>query len=971
MINSEKLNADKGVAVVCDMEGTIQKFVVKNQFISEQCQKGSLWTSMLSNESIGKGLDFQQCILRDGFALGWELTIKWKKHPINIYVNGLLQHDELYIIGSIDPHGMEKLCSEMIAMSNTQVREIRELHRKNRSKKSKSNSPSLFETISPKPQFSSAPDQSEIDETNAQFEEMTRLHNELNGSQRELARKNKQLKRLLNEKNVLLEKIEELANKADAANKAKSEFLANMSHEIRTPMNAIIGLSHLCLKTNLTSKQTDYLRKVHGSATSLLRIINDILDFSKIEAGRLEMESIDFSMEEVLGNLSTVVTLKAEEKSLEFILDASVDIPHSLVGDPLRLGQILINFCNNAIKFTEKGEIVVSASVVETGENWVRIQFAVKDTGIGMTPEQKNRLFSAFSQADSSVTRKYGGTGLGLTISKQLVEMMDGKVEVQTAPGEGSQFMFDVLLGISESSTNKNIIFKVPDFKDIKVLVVDDNESSLQVLSNYLKSFSFKVTSVSRGTEAIVVVQEAEAIGEPFELIVMDFMMPVMDGITASATIKNKLDLKKVPLIVMASAYSDDAIVKRAAQEAHVDGFLVKPVNQSVLFESIIEVFDQTKPDTKKSMISVDEGEYYQARIAGSKILVVEDNEINQQVAQELLEQANVSVLIANNGQEAIDIVEKEKLDGVLMDMQMPVMDGVTATKQIRTNPKFSELPILAMTANAMSEDIELCQKAGMQDHISKPVDPIKLYETIAKWITPSQPLPLVQDEGITQIEDSSPKKSDVSEIITIPDINGIDTDAGLRRMAGNVKGYLDLLKRFKDNQIEFAAKINDALEVSDFETAERLAHTLKGVSSTIGANQLYEKTVPLELAIKKHSKHAEIKNFLDQTSEELQKIIATLENTLQVSSDAPIVIVSEQMSEKDFIKQNSLLTKSLDQLEVFDSAAELTISELLGMPLSKDLSGLAQKVELHIKNYEFDGAADLLRKYITEKKLN
>ncbi|MBF0195708.1 MAG: response regulator [Magnetococcales bacterium] len=965
-----KPSADKGIAVVCDLEGTIKKIVVRNEFISNKCQIGSLWTSMLSDDSVGKGLDLQLCILRDGFALGWELVIEWETHPINIYVNGLLQHDELYIIGSIDPHGMEKLCSEMTAISNNHVREIRELHRKNRSLKSNKNSNSQPEFSLPEPQILNVSDKSEDDKTSAQFNEMTRLHNELNGSQRELARKNKQLKRLLNEKNLLLKKIEDLANKAEAANKAKSEFLANMSHEIRTPMNAVIGLSHLCLKTSLTAKQADYIRKVHGSAASLLRIINDILDFSKIEAGHLEMESIDFSMEEVLGNLSNVVTLKAEEKGLEFVLNSSVDIPHSLVGDSLRLGQILINFCNNAIKFTEKGEVVVSVSVLEKGENWVRIQFAVKDSGIGMTPEQKDRLFKAFSQADSSVTRKYGGTGLGLTISKQLIEMMDGQVDVVSVPDEGSQFIFNVLLGVSEGSSDK-IIFQAPDLKGIKVLVVDDNDSSLQVLTNYLKSFSFEVTSVSRGTDAIIAVKEADAIGLPFKLIVMDFMMPIMDGITASATIKNKLDLKIIPMIVMASAYSDDAIVKRAAQEAHVDGFLVKPIKQSVLFEAIIEVFDQTKPDTKHLAISVDDGEHFQVAISGSKILLVEDNEINQQVAQELLEQANVSVLIAENGKEAIDIVKKEKLDGVLMDMQMPVMDGVTATKHIREFTEFSKLPILAMTANAMPEDIVACQKAGMQDHISKPVDPIKLYETLAKWVSPSHPLPLKKVEAETQPDIATQTDLNISKTPTVPDICGIDTGAGLKRMAGNVKGYINLLKRFKDNQVTFTENIKKALEGSDFETAERFAHTLKGVSATIGANELYKKTIPLELAIKQRSNQTEIQNLLRQTSRELQTILSAIEATPQVCDENPRVINTGQTSAQDLDKQNSLLKKALEQLELFDSSSEDTISELLEVPMSKELLNLVEKVELQVKKYDFETASDLLRKHITENSIN
>ncbi|MBF0447267.1 MAG: response regulator [Magnetococcales bacterium] len=956
---------EQGLALICRLDGTILQILVNSPFLSRVCKVGTLWTSILVENSIGKGLDFQNNLARTGFALGWELTIHWENHPVNIYVNGLVQQDELYIIGSIDPHGMERLCSEMVAITNTQAKEIRELHRKNRPNKTRPTKPlrPADPVPSSKASHFSSHISSQSDETIAQFEEMTRLHNELNGTQRELARNNKKLRRLLNEKDRLLTKIEELAQKADAANKAKSEFLANMSHEIRTPMNAIIGLSHLCLKTSLTSKQSDYLHKIHDSATSLLRIINDILDFSKIEAGRLEMESTLFSIEEVLGNLSTIVSLKAEEKGLEFVLDAAVEIPHALIGDPFRLSQILINFCNNAIKFTEKGEILLSIAVIERGEDSIRLQFAVTDTGIGMTPEQKNRLFQSFSQADSSITRKHGGTGLGLTISKQLIEMMNGRVDVVSVPEKGSQFIFDVLLGVSEKPLGE-LIFKAPNLEGTKALVVDDNQNSRRVISTYLSSFAFKVASVTKGTEAILAIHEANEIDDPFDLVIMDFMMPEMDGITCSAIIKNKVSLKHPPLIIMVSAYSDDTIVRRAAKEAHVDGFLVKPINQSLLFESIVEAFDHNKPNTKRSRFPIDADETHQNLLAGAKLLLVEDNEINQQVACELLEYAKVSVRIAPNGKVALDMIRKESFDGILMDMQMPVMDGLAATREIRKSPQFNALPIIAMTANAMIGDRDACLTAGMQDHITKPIDPSALYSTLAKWIKPS----VARHEQSVKKMDSRPNVMDSrsdNQPLLVPNLQEIDTRQGLLRLSGNAKSYMRLLVSFQKSQREATLTIASALQLKDFNSAERVAHTLKGLAATVGAKKLSETASPLEIAIRDRSQSDHINHLLKKTQEELDKVLLELESIpLAYEKKRPAPVTS--LSEPDLSRQTALLKKLNEQLLVFDSAAEETLKMLQREPLTANIQTLLERLDEQIRTFDYEAASDTLIKNIS-----
>ena len=517
----------------------------------------------------------------------------------------------------------------------------------------------------------------------------------------------------------------------EKANEAKSSFLANMSHEIRTPMNAVLGLSHLALKTDPSPRQRDYLLKIRSSGQHLLGIINEILDFSKIEAGKLSVESIEFDLDKVLENVSNLISEKASDKGLELIFDIEPSVVSTrLRGDPLRLGQILINFCNNAVKFTEKGEVVIRAGVVEIVDDSQVIKFSVSDTGIGMTNEQIMRLFQAFEQADTSTTRKYGGTGLGLAISKRLAELMGGDVGVTSEPGKGSTFWFTARLGKGMIAPRPNLLRS--DLRGRRVLIIDDNSSARTVLSSMLRSMTFNADEAASGEEGIEMVRQAAQRGEPYEIIFVDWQMPSLDGIETSKRILTMSDLPALPRIVMVTAYGREDVLKEA-EANRVENVLVKPVTMSTLFDTIVGVLraDQEPSDHVQVVPS-----FEIARTRGTRVLLVEDNEINQEVAIGLLEDAAIHVDLAENGEIAVRMAQEMEYDAVLMDMQMPVMDGVEATRAIRSDPRLHDLPIIAMTANAMAADRERCLNAGMNDHIGKPIDPDELFSVLLRWTT-------------------------------------------------------------------------------------------------------------------------------------------------------------------------------------------------------------------------------------------
>lgn len=739
---------------------------------------------------------------------------------------------------------------------------------------------------------------------------------------------------------------------AEQATQAKSEFLANMSHEIRTPMNAIIGMAHLIAETDLSERQRGFVERISHAAKSLLGIINNILDFSKIEAKKQELEVTQFVLQDVISEVAALAEVRIAGRPIELIVDVDPDIPEILMGDPLRLSQIFTNLVNNATKFTEKGDITLKVELENITEKNVRLAFSVKDTGIGMTPEQLGRLFNAFTQADGSTTRKYGGTGLGLVISKSLVELMGGKMQVESTSGVGSRFFFSISLPIAPNAGEPKWK-SVHSFDGKNVLLVDDCANMRAVLRHILTKLHCVVEEACSAAEAFDLIQAHEEAGEaPYDYFLVDYKMGLETGFDFAKGIPEKMQI--IPKILMHPLHFEESEHEMALMLGY-NSCLPKPPQISSVLTAL-----QESIGLKLTYQQVAKKEKRKVYFKPAKILLVEDNLMNQELAVSLLNSVGLTTMIANNGKEALELLKPDSFDLVLMDLQMPVMDGLTATKEIRAKEEeyFKKVPILAMSARAFQKDKEECYDAGMNSYIVKPIDPTLLYEDLAKY------LPIAAEgsgaPAKTVIAENNQLSEDESNFVAqFSKVRNFDAAAGLYHANSNKNIYMRILHGFVRDYSGNNFELRKLIETAKFEEATRITHTIKGLCGTIGSSHVQSLGAKVEATLSQKQQNFEEYNVFEVALHDLIEDLNVVLNDLDTEQTLPVQKKEDPQALEKLKNAIAGLKGALDSCS--STQCKRILDTLEGIAFAKDVDALLQKIVNQVDDYEFSEAAETL----------